>query len=159
MLKTILITVLSGFCWFSFPCFSGPILFLFFSFILLFSHLFYVPFIFQDFLILSILFKIWNFQFWTFKSGPSNYDDQTAYIASMLSSTQHFIELHHLPPPALYCRNFSTQPLRPQIRFPDGTLVPAAAAPAVPADAWWMTSPLGTPRGRYDEYSSSFSLS
>jgi hypothetical protein len=26
-------------------------------------------------------------------------------------------------------------------------------------DAWWMTSPLGTPRGRYDEYSSSFSLS
>jgi hypothetical protein len=27
------------------------------------------------------------------------------------------------------------------------------------ADAWWMTSPLGTPRGRYDEYSSLFSLS
>jgi hypothetical protein len=25
--------------------------------------------------------------------------------------------------------------------------------------AWWMTSPLGTPRGRCDEYSSSFSLS
>jgi hypothetical protein len=25
--------------------------------------------------------------------------------------------------------------------------------------AWWMTSPLGTPRGRYDEYSSEFSLS
>jgi hypothetical protein len=25
--------------------------------------------------------------------------------------------------------------------------------------AWWMTSPLGTPRGRYDEYSSLFSLS
>jgi hypothetical protein len=26
------------------------------------------------------------------------------------------------------------------------------------SDAWWMTSPLGTPRGRCDEYSSSFSL-
>jgi hypothetical protein len=25
--------------------------------------------------------------------------------------------------------------------------------------AWWITSPLGTPRGRYDEYSGEFSLS
>jgi hypothetical protein len=26
--------------------------------------------------------------------------------------------------------------------------------PKARSDAWWMTSPLGTPRGRYDEYSS-----
>jgi hypothetical protein len=32
------------------------------------------------------------------------------------------------------------------------------AGPTV-ACAWWMTSPLGTPRGRCDEYSSRFSLS
>ena len=34
-----------------------------------------------------------------------------------------------------------------------------ATAPETELDAWWMTSPLGTPRGRYDEYSNSFSLS
>jgi hypothetical protein len=32
------------------------------------------------------------------------------------------------------------------------------SCPGGPADAWWMTSLLGTPRGRCDEYSSSFSL-
>jgi hypothetical protein len=34
-----------------------------------------------------------------------------------------------------------------------------ATAPEKKLDAWLMTSPLGTPRGRFDEDSSKFSLS
>jgi hypothetical protein len=35
----------------------------------------------------------------------------------------------------------------------------SSSSPSSNPCAWWMTSPLGTPRGRCDEYSSSFSLS
>jgi hypothetical protein len=44
-------------------------------------------------------------------------------------------------------------------KIPARRVAPTCRREWAVVDAWWMTSPLGTPRGKCDEYSSLFSLS